>query len=176
MSPASLVLECRKSGVTIKLAGEALTLSGDPGAVKVAADLVRPFKAELVQYLGYLAGNDPAPAAAELTPSGELDQASSTAPADHTTNARLALFNDRGLNQGDAIALVRRLTLRDDQHDERRVCLECEHMSGTVNARRCGQWRQTRSKGPPMPADLVDILQRCAGFTARLNIDKKGKP
>lgn len=88
--------------------------------------------------------------------------------------ARLALFTDRGMGLADAQALVDRLALRDQQHDERRLCLECAHMAGTVNARRCGQWRMTRSKGPPMPADLVDILQRCRGFTARLNRDNEG--
>ena len=88
--------------------------------------------------------------------------------------ARLALFTDRGLGLADAQALVDRLALRDQQHDERRVCLECMHMSGTVNARRCGQWRMTRSNGPPMPADMVDILQRCRGFAARLNRDNEG--
>ena len=175
MTPASLVVECRKSGVTIKLAGEALTLSGDPGAVKVAADLVRPFKAELVQYLGYLAGNDPAPFTSKLAPAGEHRQ-ERPMPVGTTSRILPVPFTDRGLNQDDAIALAHRLMLRDQQHDERRVCLECMHLSGTASSRRCGQWRLTRAKGPAIPADLVDVLQRCRGFTARLNRDNEGAP
>lgn len=170
MTPAYLLAECQKSGVLVELAAGALKLKGLPDAVQIAADKLRPFKGDLVRYLDRLA-------AEQFPDKGEFRQVSRTATAvDNVIGIRLALFHDRGLNRAAAIALADRLTVRDQQHDERRVCLECAHMAGTVHARRCGQWRQTRSKGPPIPAGLVDILQRCAGFTARLNIDKKGKP
>ncbi|PLY40276.1 hypothetical protein CSZ94_21815 [Janthinobacterium sp. ROICE36] len=152
-----------------------LKLKGQPESVRIAADLVRPFKAELVQYLGYLAGNDPAPLTEKLAPAGENQQERQT-PAGTTSRILPAPFIDRGLNQDDAIALAYRLMLRDQQHDERRVCLECMHLSGTASSRRCGQWRLTRAKGPAIPADLVDVLQRCRGFTPRPNQNHEREP
>lgn len=175
MTPESLVRECEKSGVTIRLAGEALTLTGDPGTVKVAVDLVRPFKAELVQYLGRLASNDTAPAVDELPLSGELYRIH-PAPASSTTSARVAVFRDRGLNPGDSLAMALRLALRDQERDDRRVCLECAHLSGGGRSWSCSQWRKTGMKGPPTPADLIDIPQRCAGFAVHLRINEKGRP
>lgn len=78
---------------------------------------------------------------------------------------RMALFMDRGLTGDDAQILADRLTVRDLRgDDDRRVCLECLHLSGTVNSRRCGQWRMLGNSSPATVADLADILQRCPGF------------
>lgn len=173
MSPAVLVDACQQSGVSINLAGEALTLRGHPDAVKAASDLVRPFKAELLQYLGHMASVVPAPMVAELTLPAELDRAPPPVPAsdDAATVALLALLGGRGLSVEDAIELASRLTLRDQQRDERCVCLECAHLSGTATARRCSQWRWTGMHGPPIPADLVATLQRCSRFSLALSND-----
>lgn len=173
MTPESLVVECRNNGVTIKLAGDALTLAGDPGAVKVAADLVRPFKADLVRHLGHLACNDPAPATVEFPETGAQD---APAPPSHTTSARVAVFRDKGLNPDDSLGLALRLAQRDQERDDRRVCLECAHLSGGGRSWSCSQWRKTGMKGPATPSDLVDILQRCAGFAVHLRINEKGRP
>lgn len=170
MTPASLLAECQKAGVVVELASGALKLKGQPDAVHSAAGMLRPFKAELVRYLDQ-------PIAEPLSHVAPLCQASSTAPPpDDAVGARVALFRGRGLNQAAAMALAQRLMVRDQQHDERRVCLECAHMAGTANARRCGQWRQTRMKGPAMPADLVDVLQRCHGFAIRVLRDSEASP
>ena len=79
---------------------------------------------------------------------------------------RLALLTNRYLNIDDAQELVDRLALRDKQRDDRRVCLECAHMSGSPQARRCSQWRKTGMQGPPVPGELVGLLQRCQAYSA----------
>ena len=84
--------------------------------------------------------------------------------------ARLALFTGRGLIAEDADDLAQRLTRRDLEQDDRRVCLECRHMSGEVEHRRCSQWRKLWIGEASMPADLVDVLQRCQGFNHRQEI------
>lgn len=89
-----------------------------------------------------------------------------------TFMARLTLFVACGLSLDDAQAMAHRMMVRDSQLDERRLCLECLHLSGSVTARRCGQWRKTGMKGAPIPADLATILQRCPGFVHRLKIDR----
>ena len=90
-------------------------------------------------------------------------------PADIFT-ARLALFTGRGLKAEDADDLAQRLTRRDLERDDRRVCLECRHMYGDVERRRCSQWRKLWIGDASTPADLVDVLQRCTGFNQRLEI------
>lgn len=79
-------------------------------------------------------------------------------------DARQTLFMDRGLSAREAEAAAVMLERRDADRDERRLCLECSHMFGSVDARRCGQWRQLGDPGPAMPADLVGILRRCQSF------------
>lgn len=85
---------------------------------------------------------------------------------DEVASSRLALFTDRGLTGDDAQALADRLAVRDlHGFDDRRVCLECLHLSGTVTSRRCGQWRKLGNSSPAAVIDLLDIMQRCAGFS-----------
>jgi hypothetical protein len=74
--------------------------------------------------------------------------------------SRVELFVARGLNLIDATALADKLVIRDRDGDERGLCLECRHLSG----RRCGAWRQAGLTGPAVSRDLVNVLQRCAGF------------
>ena len=66
--------------------------------------------------------------------------------------------------------MAHRLTRRDLEQDDRRVCLECRHLSGDVERRRCGQWRKLWIGDASMPADLVATLQRCVSFTHRLEV------
>jgi hypothetical protein len=83
--------------------------------------------------------------------------------------ARIVLCTDHGLDITEAEAIVERLTSRDQEQDERRLCLECRHLSGGPQARRCSQWQQIgQSGGPAIPSELVTLLQRCPGFTQRL--------
>lgn len=78
---------------------------------------------------------------------------------------RMALFKDRGLTGDDAQRLADLLSVRDQSgDDDRRVCLECLHLSGTETSRRCEQWRMLGNSSPAAVVDLLDILQRCAGF------------
>ena len=62
----------------------------------------------------------------------------------------------------DAEHLAERLTLRDRQHDDRRLCLEC---AALADNRRC----LVAARGPLAGADrrlepVPTILQRCEGF------------
>lgn len=49
--------------------------------------------------------------------------------------------------------------------DDRTLCLDCAHLYGTPEARRCSQWRQTGMPSPAIPVDQVDILRRCGAFS-----------
>ena len=63
----------------------------------------------------------------------------------------------------DAEHLAERLTLRDREQDNRRVCLECTSLA---NNRRCELAAQGRLAGADRRLEPVPtILQRCPGFT-----------
>lgn len=64
---------------------------------------------------------------------------------------RHGLFRRRGLSDGAAEALADRLALRDQDKDDRRVCLECKHIKPQL---RCTHHQ----------AVLLDQLQRCPHF------------
>lgn len=51
MTPQSLIEECRKSGVTIRLDGGLLKLKGAPDAVRIAAERLKPHKPAIVTHI-----------------------------------------------------------------------------------------------------------------------------
>lgn len=74
-------------------------------------------------------------------------------------DAEIQAFTDRrnrllrcGYSERDADDLAERLTLRDREQDDRRLCVECRH----GRSRRCPD-------GAPTPGD---VLHRCASFTS----------
>jgi len=96
--------------------------------------------------------------------------------------ARLHRFNDKGLTRTDGEALADRLVIRDREGDDRRLCLECRHLSGFGHTSwRCGNWQAAgvaiRPRDTQLPADLVLQLQRCDGFaTATPNARANAAP
>ena len=115
------------------------------------------------------AANDPAPVAhdpdrwawphSETMNTGEFD----------TFTARLARFTDRGVGLDDAEVLADKLVTRDRESDDRRLCLECFHLSGqSGKAWDCRNWQRAgvalRARDAQLSAALVCQLQRCDGF------------
>ena len=80
---------------------------------------------------------------------------------------RFELFAQRGLNQSDAEQHADRLTLRDREGDDRRLCLECAHLR-RVGGRRCGNAQRAgmtvHASAAVLAAGFVVQLQRCDGF------------
>lgn len=76
--------------------------------------------------------------------------------------AREARFTRLG-RTADAEHLAERLTLRDREQDDRRLCLECASLADN---RRCALAAQGRLAGADRRLEPVPtILQRCPGFT-----------
>ena len=75
---------------------------------------------------------------------------------------RQALFVRRGLPEPQAERLADRLALRDQQRDDRRMCIECSHLqaSGGCFAATHGWLPGTSRRHEPAPV----ILQRCEQF------------
>lgn len=96
--------------------------------------------------------------------------------------ARLHRFTDKGLTRTDGETLADELVIRDRETDDRRLCLECRHLSGYGHASwRCGNWQTAgvaiRTRDTQLPADLVLQLQRCDGFaTATPNESPSSTP
>lgn len=79
---------------------------------------------------------------------------------------RIGLFQRRGLSPDDAEMLADRLNDRDMDGDDRRICLECEHMrrDGTCFAASIGKLFDSPGAGKLLPV-LPRTLQRCASFS-----------
>lgn len=75
---------------------------------------------------------------------------------------RQALFKRRGRTEVEAEALANRLQARDQERDDRRICLECSNLQagGGCTAAALGRLHNTAKKHQPVP----DIFQRCEGF------------
>lgn len=83
--------------------------------------------------------------------------------------ARLAQFTDKGATQIEAESLADKLTYRDRDSDDRRLCLECTHLTGYGQSSwRCSNWQAagvaTKARDAQLPGVLVRQLQRCDGF------------
>jgi hypothetical protein len=77
--------------------------------------------------------------------------------------ARVHLFTRRGIGGTEAEGVADGLVIRDRDGDDRRLCLECQHLRGGTS-RACNQWRAAGLGGAGVPADMVMLLQRCDGF------------
>jgi len=185
---AALIQQAQAAGVAFRLADGAIVVSGSRAAVNGLLEPLRQAKAVLLDYLQ--AANDPAQAVAlEVNPA--LAVLVSTEPAAapdpdrwcwcwpysaamtgkeiDTLIERTALFNRRGLSALDAELLADKLVNRDRDRDrdrdreggDRRLCLECAHLSGAM---RCAQWQRAGLGQPGVPAGLPLVLQRCNGF------------
>ena len=84
--------------------------------------------------VGRLARTLENPNSTTVTFPANTDPAKKDAESDEIHAARLALFTDRGLSLDDAEFIADKLGRRDFEHDERRLCIECQHLSGGPNA------------------------------------------
>lgn len=85
-----------------------------------------------------------------------------------TLTARLALFTDKGASLQNAERLADRLVHRDREGDHRRLCLECTHLCG-ASRWRCGYAQWGAMANAELPAEFVQVLQRCDGFHAAVH-------
>jgi hypothetical protein len=77
---------------------------------------------------------------------------------------RMVRFIDRGMSREEASRMADKLVLRDREGDDRRLCLECDHLRGGF----CRNYREA-DIGEYLPRDFVTLSQRCAGFTGTSN-------
>ncbi len=86
-----------------------------------------------------------------------------------TFMARVAMFTNKGMSVDDADTLADRLVQRDRDLDDRRVCMECVHLSGgSDKALSCKNWKRAGmvlgARAAQLSIALVHQLQRCNGF------------
>ena len=75
---------------------------------------------------------------------------------------RVAMFKRRRIDQATAERWADRLALRDQQLDDRRVCIECKHKQDDGG---CFAASQGRMKGVDKRLQVIPfILQRCNHF------------
>lgn len=126
-------------------------------------------RAAIMEYDGGLSRIE-AEALAGITPDPDRHcwphtTAMNTAEID-TFTARVLLFTRHGRDTTEAEKLADSLVTRDRQADDRRVCLECRNLRRSGGLWRCGQPHRAGWAGADLPGDLVNLLQRCEGFTS----------
>jgi hypothetical protein len=88
----------------------------------------------------------------------------------------LSRFTDKGLSIADGEGLADKLVRRDREQDDRHSCFECTHLAG-AGGWRCGNWQRAgvaiRARDAQLPIDLVNLLQRCDGFTQAIHFQKQ---
>ena len=112
---------------------------------------------------------DKAEASAQISASEPTQRLGSGEDAIAGTDADMARFLDRrarllrwGWSDTDADGLAERLTLRDREGDDRRMCVECTHLG---ERGRCLAAAAGRIKGADRRLEPVQtILQRCEAF------------
>jgi len=144
----SVLEQCRVDGVAVALVDGKLVITGQQAALDEWRPVLRGLKPELLELMKHAA---------------------------EPTDKRTAHFIRQSVKPAEAHALALRLKVRDAQHDERRLCLECSHLFDTTRAPRCAQWRQAGHSGPQLPRELPTILQRCKGFHLA-HIEPAGQP
>lgn len=158
MPPVQEVVDVlRAAGLSLTATGQALKVTPASALTDELRELIRASKAELMCWL-----------AVENNPGADPDRwcwphsnAMNGAEIDRFT-VRLARFTDQGLSPIEAEALADKLVIRDRDGDDRRLCLECEHLNGC----RCAAWRRAAVGGPVLPTALLALPQRCAAFDA----------
>jgi hypothetical protein len=161
---------------TFTAAGMVLSLTPENGLKVTPAkaltnelrETIKANKAMLVDYLQRMAAND-----SVAEPPMDPDRwcwphsAAMNGQEIDTFTARLARFTDKGASLEEAERLTDKLVIRDREHDDRRLCLECEHLHFS-GGHRCGNSRQSGIaaylQNPPLLGDLAQRLQRCEGF------------
>ena len=147
--------------------------------IEVAPEVgpTKPTKPGFVGFVGSIpapmqitGGNSPAAndAAADPDRFAWPHSAAMTGAEIDTFTARLARFTDKGLMLDDADALADKLTTRDRESDDRRLCMECIHQAGHAQTWGCRNWQWAgvaiKAQHAHLPAALVRQLQRCDGF------------
>ena len=93
-----------------------------------------------------------------------------------TFTARLSRFTTKGMTLADGEVLADKLVIRDREQDDRYSCFECTHLAG-AGGWRCGNWQRAgvavRARDAQLPTDLVNLLQRCNGFTHAIHFQKQ---
>ena len=141
----------------------------EPEATETTKTVSVVFVAPILAPVQKTGGDSPAANDPAIQVQAPADDSTLTGRDADTFTARLVRFTTKGVTFDDAEQLADKLATRDRESDDRRLCLECNHLAGYgAGSWRCGNWQragialQTRDAG--LPGDLVRLLQRCNGF------------
>lgn len=77
--------------------------------------------------------------------------------------ARVRLFRRRGLDAVGAEVTALQMLARDQDRDDRRLCIECESLQQTGDCFKAKKY--SAEPMAPVRFPITTVRQRCAGFT-----------
>ncbi len=166
MGARELLANLADAGLSITAEGDRLLIR--PGS-KLTDDLRTAIRAEKPALLALLTGAAPALQSRPYwLATAEADHCHAH-PWDDATCARFAArvgrFLRLGIDATDADDLAERLALRDQDADDRRLCIECRNCRPGL---RCSA-SQRSGFGPDLGRDLATRLHRCPAFASTEN-------
>jgi hypothetical protein len=173
MGARALLSDLGGAGLSVRLIDDKIIVTPKDRLTDPLRDAIRTHRAELVEALKPEPALPTAPPAAptariyRLTraQAGEAHAESWNADTIDAFTARRDAILRRGYSADDADDLAERLTLRDREQDDRRMCIECTHLGerGRCLAAAVGRLPGADRRLEPVPI----ILQRCEGFGLR---------
>jgi hypothetical protein len=165
MGAPDLLQHLRTAGFTLSIHGERLLVAPAGSLTTELREAIRANKEVLVAAL------QAPPERQSANPLLTVDQ-SDECHTPHWSDAELHAFSQRrtrllrwGCGESEADDLAERMTLRDRQGDDRRMCLECSNLGDTG---RCIAAASGRIAGADRRVEPVrNILQRCEAFGLR---------
>lgn len=159
MGARELLADLAGAGFTIEADGDRLLVRP---AVKLTDELRATLRAAKPELLALLSPRGPYGLSRVEADAAHAEPWSEAACSRFV--ARVALFLRRGIDPTDADDLAERLYLRDMEADERRLCVECRHLTGrTWSGWLCGNARAA-GVARDLPPELLTQPQRCPGF------------
>ena len=160
MRPSEVLRDLQKAGFRLVAEAGRVVVTPASKLKEQERDLIRRHRDDLLALLTVAS-----PTPLEAPRRAANDEGRPHVPPDARKASRLARMGALGFNEERAEWTAERLQMRDAEEDDRRICIECSHLTerGRCLAAAAGRIKGTDRHHEP----VLDLLHRCEGFGLR---------